>query len=168
MFHGLIIAQYDDFMKRFFHLIGAILPCELAGIFGAVFTTPEINTWYATLPKPALNPPAWVFGPVWTTLYLLMGIALFLVWEQLGKKKQASSVLSIFAVQLVLNTLWSILFFGLHSPALAFLDILLLWIAILFTIISFFCISRPAAYLLTPYLLWVTFAVYLNGEIWGG
>ncbi len=155
-------------MKRFFHLIGAILLCELAGIIGVVFTASEINTWYATLPKPTLNPPAWVFGPVWTTLYLLMGIALFLVWEQRGKKKQTRSALAVFALQLALNTLWSILFFGLHSPGLALLDIILLWIAIIFTTISFFRISRPSAYLLAPYLLWVTFAVYLNGEIWGG
>ncbi len=164
-----MIPYYDDFMKCYLKLVCAILLCELAGIIGAVFTTPSLDTWYATLPKPALNPPSWVFGPVWTMLYLLMGISLFLVWQQRAKNsKKTTPALIIFFTQLLLNTLWSVLFFGLHSPGLALIDIVLLWVAILFTIISFSRISRPAAYLLVPYILWVTFAIYLNAAAWGG
>lgn len=147
-------------------LIASIITCELAGIIGSFFTTPSVATWYQTLVRPALNPPAWVFGPVWITLYALMGVAAFLVWRAGLAHARVKIALAIFAVQLVLNTLWSIIFFGLHSPGGALIDIAALWIAIVLTIVAFAKISRPAAWLLVPYLAWVSFATYLNYAIW--
>ena len=155
-----------------FKLIIAIVVSELAGIIGSIFTTPSIVSWYAGLVKPALNPPAWVFGPVWTTLYALMGIAAFLIWSSYAKasegqaKRQIKIALGVFGIQLFLNAIWSIIFFGLHSPGWALVDIVFLWLAIVWTMVVFYKISRPAAYLLVPYLLWVSFASYLNYSIW--
>lgn len=149
-----------------FKLIIAILVAEAAGGIGAIFTTAAIPTWYVTLSKPALNPPNWVFGPVWTTLFVLMGIAAFLIWKQGIDKEKVREALKIFLGQLSLNILWSFIFFGLHNPGLAFLEIIFLWLAILATILSFHKISRAAAYLLIPYILWVSFASYLNFAIW--
>ena len=149
-----------------FKLITAIVVSELAGIIGSVFTTPSIASWYAGIIKPALNPPAWVFGPVWTTLFALMGIAVFLVWKKGLDRKDVKIALGIFIGQLVLNTLWSIIFFGLHNPGLAFVEIIFLWLAILATIIAFAKIFRPAVWFLVPYILWVSFAGYLNYSIW--
>ncbi|MBU1089027.1 tryptophan-rich sensory protein [Patescibacteria group bacterium] len=142
-------------------LIASILICQLAGIVGAVFTTPAISGWYVTLNKPSFNPPNWLFGPVWTFLYLLMGISLFLVWNK-KDSKDTKTALIFFAVQLGLNTLWSIIFFGMHLPLVAFLEILFLLFFIALTIIKFFPISKISAYLLTPYFLWVSFATILN------
>lgn len=153
-------------INNIFKLIIAIVVSELAGIIGLVFTTPSIAGWYAGLVKPALNPPAWVFGPVWTTLFALMGIAAFLVWKNGLDRKDVKIALGIFIGQLVLNTLWSIIFFGLHNPGLAFIEIIFLWLAILATIIAFTKISWPAVWLLVPYILWVSFAGYLNYSIW--
>ena len=147
-------------------LIISIVISELAGVIGSIFTVSAIPAWYATLAKPVLNPPAWIFAPVWTTLYLLMGIAAFLVWRKGWEQKEVRIALSIFGVQLVLNALWSVVFFGLHSPAWALINILALWIAIAWTIMAFYKISRPAAYLLVLYILWVSFAAYLNYSIW--
>jgi len=114
---------------------------------------------------PLLNPPAWIFGPVWTTLFLLMGYALYLVWrDESGKSKCLAHW--AFGIQMVLNTLWSIIFFGLHSPSGALVEIIFLWLAILATVIAFAKISKPAAWLLAPYLLWASFAAYLNYLIW--
>ena len=149
-----------------FKLIVAITISELAGIIGSVFTTPSIATWYATLAKPVLNPPAWIFGPVWTTLYALMGIAAFLVWKQGLDRKDVRIALGLFVIQLALNTLWSIIFFGLHNPGAAFVEIVFLWLAIVATIVAFSRISRPAAWLLVPYVAWVGFAGYLNFALW--
>lgn len=162
-----------------FKLVIAIVVSELAGILGSVFTTPSIAglstgsglSWYAGIVKPAINPPAWVFGPVWTTLFALMGIAAFLIWSfyaeaSADKKKGIKIALALFGIQLVLNTLWSIIFFGLHSPGGALIEIIFLWLAILATIIAFAKISKPAAWLLLPYILWVSFASYLNYSIW--
>ncbi|MDD4412545.1 MAG: tryptophan-rich sensory protein [Patescibacteria group bacterium] len=153
-------------ISSFFKLSSAIIICELAGIVGSLFTTPSIATWYKSLAKPALNPPSWIFAPVWTTLFILMGVAIFLIWEKGFKVKKVKIALIIFAAQLVLNVFWSIIFFGLHNPGAAFVEIIFLWLAILLTIIYFFKISKPAAYLLIPYILWVTFASYLNYSIW--
>ena len=153
-------------INNFFKLVIAIVVSELAGVIGSIFTVAAIPTWYATLAKPALNPPAWVFGPVWTILYALMGVATFLIWRKGWEKKEVKTALGIFGIQLVLNTLWSVIFFGLHSPGTALIDIIFLWLAILATIIVFAKISRPAAWLLAPYILWVSFAVYLNYSIW--
>lgn len=142
-------------------LIASIIICQLAGLIGAVFTTPSISGWYAGLNKPFFNPPNWLFGPVWTLLYLLMGISLYLVWNQ-KKGVKTKTALIIFAIQLGLNVLWSVIFFGLHSPLVAFLEIIVLWLFIILTIIKFFPISKISAYLLIPYLLWVSFASFLN------
>ncbi len=149
-----------------FKLIIAIVVSELAGIIGSVFTTPSITGWYAGIVKPAFNPPAWVFGPVWTTLFALMGIAAFLVWKKGLDRRDVKIALGIFLGQLVLNTLWPIIFFGLRSPGGALIEIVFLWLAILATIIAFYKISKPAAWLLVPYILWVSFAGYLNYSIW--
>ena len=146
-------------------LIGMVIGCEVAGIIGSVFTMPSIPTWYASLVKPMLNPPAWVFGPVWTTLYAMMGVSLWLVWRSArAHGKRAAYV--IFAVQLLLNTLWSIIFFGLHMPDVAFAVIVMLWAAIVATMVAAGRVSRMAAWLLVPYLLWVSFAGYLNFSLW--
>lgn len=152
-----------DFLK----LSIAIVISELAGVIGAFFTTPAIQSgWYAGIVKPALNPPAWVFGPVWTTLFALMGIAAFFVWKKGLDRRDVKIALGIFIGQLAFNTLWSIIFFGLHSPGGALVEIAFLWLAIFATIIAFYKISRPAAWLLAPYILWVSFAMYLNYAIW--
>lgn len=147
-------------------LVIAVVVSELAGIIGAVFTTPSITGWYSGIVKPSFNPPAWVFGPVWTTLFALMGIAAFLIWKKGLDRRDVKIALAIFIGQLVLNTLWSIIFFGLHNPGLAFVEIIFLWLAILATIVSFAQISKPAAWLLVPYILWVSFAGFLNYTIW--
>ncbi len=149
-----------------FKLIIAIVISELAGIIGSVFTMSSIAGWYSTLVKPALNPPSWVFGPVWTTLFALMGISAFLIWKKGLGRKDVKIALGIFLGQLVLNTFWSIIFFGLHFPGGAFIEIIFLWLAILATIIAFAKISKPAMWLLLPYILWVSFAGYLNYSIW--
>lgn len=135
---------------------------ELAGVLGSIFTVNAIPVWYATLQKPALNPPAVVFGPVWTVLYLLMGLALFLVWRKGLYKKGTGLALTVFGIQLILNVLWSIVFFGLHSIAWALVVIILLWLCIFLTLILFAKISKGTMWLLVPYLLWVSFALYLN------
>jgi len=159
-------------MKNFFKLVVAIAVSEAAGVVGAVFTTPAIQSgWYAGLVKPALNPPAWVFGPVWAILFALMGISVWLVWKKLdsrlrGNDRKIKIALGIFIGQLALNTLWSVIFFGLRSPGGALIEIVFLWFAILATIIAFAKISKLAAWLLVPYILWMSFAVYLNYAIW--
>jgi translocator protein len=147
---------------RIIKLIIAILIPLLAGFIGSYFTTPAIAGWYVDLVKPTINPPNWIFAPVWTTLYILMGVSLFLVWE----KKRNFLPLFVFGIQIILNTTWSVFFFGLQRLDLAFVNITLLWIAIIFTIILFYRVSKVAAYLLFPYIIWVSFAGYLNLAIW--
>jgi tryptophan-rich sensory protein len=126
---------------------------------------PAIEGWYATIIRPSFSPPNWIFAPVWTTLFALMGIAAFLVWKKRESNKNTRIALKIFSGQLALNTLWSILFFGLQSPEIAFIEIIILWLAIVATIIAFARISKSAAWLLSPYIAWVTFAAYLNYSI---
>ncbi|NIM02812.1 tryptophan-rich sensory protein [bacterium] len=147
-------------------LIVSILVCQLAGVVGSAFTRPAISSWYATLRKPTFTPPNWLFGPVWISLFLLMGISAYLIWSKGLQNRKVIIALSIFGIQLVLNMLWSFLFFKLQSPVYAFIEILILWFAILFTIIYFFKISRAASFLLFPYIFWVSFAVILNSYIW--
>jgi len=153
-------------VNNFFKLVIAIGISELAGIIGSVFTISAIPNWYAGLVKPALNPPAWVFGPAWTTLYALMGIAAFLIWRMGWERKEVKMALGVFGIQLFLNAIWSIIFFGLQNPGWALVNIIFLWLAIVWTIAVFYKISKPATYLLVPYLLWVSFASYLNYSIW--
>ena len=135
-----------------------------AGIGGAV-TTPKIGSWYATLVKPSWNPPNWIFGPVWSALYLGMAVAAWLVWRQ-GGLGGAAMPLALFGVQLVLNVLWSCLFFGIQNPGLAFIEVLLLWTAIAATMVAFWFRSTVAGLLFVPYLAWVSFASVLNFVIW--
>ncbi len=145
-------------------LIIAVAVSELAGIVGIFFTVSSISAWYSTLNKPVLNPPDWIFGPVWTTLYLLMGISLWLVWKSNSTEKKKA--IWLFLVQLVLNAIWSPIFFGSHLIGNALAVIILLWAAIVLTILIFKKISKLAAWLLVPYVLWVSFATYLNFAIW--
>jgi tryptophan-rich sensory protein len=147
-------------------LIVSIATCEGAGIIGAIFTTPAIPTWYKELKKPTFTPPNSVFGPIWITLYLLMGIAVFLVWREGLDQPGAIAAFILFWVQLELNLDWSIIFFGLKSIRGGLINIVLLWIAILATIILFFPISAIAGALLIPYLVWVSIATNLNYQIW--
>jgi len=153
-------------LRDIWRLIFAIGISELAGIVGSFFTVAKIPTWYALLEKPLLNPPSWIFGPVWTILYALMGVALWLVWRKGSGGHEVKRALFIFGIQLFLNAIWSPIFFGLQNPLLALAVIVALWCMIIATIFSFRRVSRPAASLLVPYLLWVTFAVYLNYSIW--
>lgn len=145
-------------------LIGSVLGCELVGVLGSVFTASAIPGWYAGLVKPALNPPAWIFGPVWTLLYALMGIALWIIWESASAQKRRA--LWLFAIQLFLNAIWTPLFFGTRSIGNALAVMVLLWAGIVLTILVFKRISRTAGWLLVPYLLWVSFALYLNLALW--
>ncbi|MBN2422884.1 tryptophan-rich sensory protein [Candidatus Woesearchaeota archaeon] len=150
---------------NYLKLIASIVICQSAGIIGSFFTASSVNTWYLTLNKPSFNPPSWVFGPVWITLYFLMGISLYIIWNNYKNTKKSGLALILFSFQLLLNSLWSILFFGLRNPFLAFIEIVLLWTAILLTILYFYRISKTAAYLLIPYILWVSFAAVLNFSI---
>lgn len=149
-----------------FKLFISLLICQLAGLIGSLFTISKIPNWYMTLNKPELAPPNWIFGPVWTTLFVLMGIALYIVWKQGIDRKDVKIALYIFGTQLILNVLWSIIFFGLENPGSAFIEIISLWISILLSIIYFYRINKTAGYLLIPYITWVSFASYLNFMIW--
>lgn len=149
-------------MKKVLGVLIFVLVCELAGVIGSVFTTPSIPGWYAGLAKPSFNPPNWIFGPVWTTLYAMMGLAAYLVYAKGPRRSEVKKALAVFAVQLVLNALWSIVFFGAHMILGAAVVIVLLWVMILESIVLFSKISKTAAYLLIPYILWVSFATILN------
>jgi len=151
--------------RRYIGLIIFIAVCLGAGGLGAIATTPEIEGWYKTIAKPSWTPPDYVFGPVWTTLYIMMAIAAWLIWKPAGFKAVAVPLV-LFAIQLVLNVIWSLIFFGYHQPGWAFFEIILLWIAILATMIWFFKRSVVAGSLLAPYLVWVSFAAALNFAIW--
>jgi translocator protein len=137
--------------------------CFLVAFLGSALTSPSIPTWYAQLNKPFFNPPNWIFGPVWSALYFLMGVSLYIVWKKNLKNKEKG--MKVFILQLILNLLWSLVFFGLHQPLLALITIIALWVAIFMTIKSFYKISKIAAYLLYPYISWVTFASILNFAI---
>jgi translocator protein len=152
---------------KWIHLLGWILLCLfVGGVLGSLFTTPSIPTWYVTLVKPVYQPPNWLFGPVWTILYVLMGISAFIVWSSSAQKNIKNAALLVFLVQLGLNALWSPIFFALHWLFLAFAEIVVLWVAILITILQFNKISKAASILLLPYFLWVSFASILNLHIW--
>lgn len=144
----------------------SIIICQLAGVFGSIFTRPAIPIWYANLNKPSFTPPNWVFSPVWITLFALMGISAFLVWNKGINYQGVKKALTVFIVQLILNAFWSVVFFGLKSPLFGFLVIIILWIAILLTILNFFKVTKTAGLLLMPYILWVSFAAALNFSIW--
>lgn len=143
-------------------LAAAVTGCELAGWLGSIFTIQSVPGWYAALAKPPFAPPDWLFAPVWIILYFLMGISAYMVYSHGLGKHSVRSALKLFALQLALNALWSVLFFGLRSPVLGLIDIALLWLAIAATMWRFRGISRCAFWLLVPYILWVSFAALLN------
>lgn len=152
--------------KELTKLILCIIICQAAGVVGSVFTSRSVSTWYPTLVKPGYTPPGWVIGLVWIVLFTLMGVSLFLVWREGLRRPDVRKSVYIFSAQLVVNVLWSWAFFGQHSPLAGLAVIAVLWILILLTIIKFWQISRGAALLLVPYILWVSFAAFLNFTIW--
>lgn len=152
-------------MPKIIKLLIAIVVCQLAGVIGSLFTAPAVANWYPTLDKPVFNPPDWLFAPVWTLLYLMMGIALYIFWQKAERGETKKLAIAFFTLQLVLNTLWSIIFFGLKLTWLAFAEIIILWIFIALTIKYFYRQQKLAAYLLVPYILWVSFAAVLNFAI---
>lgn len=149
-------------MRQWWVLAGFIVACVAVGGLGGFATAQSVVEWYPTLNKPSWTPPSWLFGPVWTLLYLMMAVAAWLVWRA-GNSKGA---LILFWAQLALNLAWSFLFFGARSPTLGLIDIILLWIAIAATIFAFALHNRVAAFLLVPYLAWVSFATALNSAIY--
>lgn len=144
----------------------AILLCESIGIISGLLASANNNLWFDTLNKPTWNPPGYLFAPVWTTLYFLMGISLWLIWKSKVPELNKRNAYYLFTVQLVLNFWWSIIFFKFHSPAFAFLNIIAMVVVILVTIVSFSKFSKLAAWLLVPYIAWVSFATFLNYSIW--
>jgi tryptophan-rich sensory protein len=149
-----------------FPLLGWIALCEAAGIVGSFFTVSAIPTWYATLARPSFSPPNWVFGPVWTVLYMLMGIAVYRVWRLGMHKPAVKTAVSLFIVHLFFNAIWSILFFGAKNIPLAFVDITVIWVTLIYIIFRFEKLDRASAYLLLPYLAWISFATVLNYNYW--
>lgn len=152
-------------IKDFFKLVAAIAIAQAAGLIGSLYTYPEIAGWYRTLERSPLTPPDYVFGPVWTSLYALMGIAAYLVWKEGLDRFRVKVALGLFLFQLAINSLWSIVFFNLHDPEGALAILILLIVLIIATMVAFARVSRVAAWLLTPYLLWCSFALYLNYSI---
>ena len=148
-----------------FSLIAFIVLCFSAAAFGSVFTNKSLKTWYQTIKKPTWNPPNKIFGPVWSSLYLMMALAGWMVWERLPQKG-FSVPMVLFFVQLVLNTFWSVIFFGLRSPGWAFVEVVFLWIGITLTMVSFWAVYWVSGVLFFPYLLWVSFTAILNFTIW--
>lgn len=154
-------------MNKLVKITISVLGCVLVGFLSGFATQSSVKTWFLTIEKPFFNPPSWLFAPVWTLLYIMMGIAFGLIWSSDFKdKKTVKSAMIIFGIQLALNALWSILFFGFCNPLLAFIEIILLWLFILETIKVFKPIDGLASKLLYPYLAWVSFAAILNGSIW--
>jgi tryptophan-rich sensory protein len=152
-------------IKKILTLFVSILVAQLAGVLGSFFTAPNIQTWYVFLEKPFFSPPNWLFAPAWIILYALMGIAAFLIWQKRGESG-AKSALYLYGIQLLLNALWSVVFFGLQNPFLAFLLILALWLLIVLVMVKFWKIERIAGILFVPYVAWVSFAAILNFSIW--
>jgi translocator protein len=152
-------------MKKnvFFKLIASILLPLTLGAFAGIFTSKAVPVWYATLNRPSFNPPNWLFGPVWTTLYLLMGFSLFLIWKQSASKERNLAIF-VFLLQLALNFCWSFIFFYFNRIGLALVEIILLWISIIIMLVLFYKIKPVAAYINIPYLLWVSFATILNAS----
>jgi tryptophan-rich sensory protein len=157
-----ILSQWNMAGKKILLLVIALGICLLAGYIGSYYTTPELPTWYASLHKPDITPPAWVFAPLWTVLYIFMGISLYWIFETGIKTQDAKLGLILFIFQLVLNVGWSFLFFGLHSTFFSFLIIVMLWAVLLCTLVQVFRVSIPAAAILFPYFCWISFAAYLN------
>jgi tryptophan-rich sensory protein len=146
-------------------IIAIAIPLAVGGISG-FFTVTGVESWYQTINKPSWNPPGWIFGPVWTTLYAMMGIALFLIWKSDSSDMLKKTAIALFAVQLILNFFWSFIFFDQHQIGWALVEIIVMWVFILLTIFAFGNVSKLAAWLLVPYISWVSFATILNYTIW--
>ncbi len=153
-------------MSNTLKLIIAIAVPQIVGITSGLASAQGTRDWYPTLVKPWFNPPSWVFGPVWTILYVMMGIAAYLVWRKGLEESGVKTALILFSIQLGLNGIWSLLFFGMRSPGIAFIEIVFLWCAIVATLIAFFRQSKAAGALFIPYWAWVSFAVVLNFSLW--
>lgn len=154
-------------MNKYVKIAIALVVCLTVGYSASMVTRPSVAEWFPTIEKPFFNPPNWVFMPVWTLLYILMAIAAGLVWDKVKEQNEAvKKALGFFLIQLTLNAIWSYLFFGLKNPMLALIEIVLLWLMIYETYLKFTKINKTAAYLLIPYLAWVSFATVLNASIW--
>jgi benzodiazapine receptor len=154
-------------MNRFTKILIMVVTCVGVGYLSSIVTRDSVDTWYTTINKPSFNPPDWVFAPVWSTLYVMMGVAAGLVWGRIEiQRETVRKGLTFFWIQLGLNALWSYLFFGLHNPLLALIEIVILWLMIYETFVQFNKVYKLSAYLLLPYLAWVTFATVLNASIW--
>ena len=153
-------------MKPVFKLIISIAIPLAVGAVSSLFTTENVSGWFSTINKPSFNPPNWIFAPVWTTLYILMGIACYLVWKKESAGSARVPALGVYAIQLLLNFLWSFIFFEAHQLGWALAEVIVLWIMILTTIFLFGRVSRAAAWLMVPYICWVGFATILNFYIW--
>ena len=153
-------------MSNAVKLIIAVALPQIVGILSGLATVQATREWYPTLVKPSFTPPSWVFGPVWTLLYIIMGVAAFLVWKKGLDESDVKTALLLFLVQLGLNGAWSLLFFGMRAPGIAFAEILVLWCAIAATVVAFFNKSKWAGWLLVPYWAWVSFAAVLNFGFW--
>ncbi len=155
-----------DRLPYWLKILIAIVICNLVGLAASTVTLDAIPGWYASLNKPSFNPPNWLFGPVWTSLYILMGISAAMIWQKGMNRTDVKHALSVFGIQLMLNGIWSYLFFGFQSPLLAFIEILFLLGMIILTMLRFRELKPLAAWLLVPYLLWVSFASILNFSIY--
>ena len=154
-------------MNKITRILAVVVTCLVIGYFSGMVTRSSVTTWFPTLIKPSFNPPSWVFAPVWSILFVMMGVAAGLVWDRIEAEREAvKKALIFFAIQLGLNALWSYLFFGLRYPMWAGLEIIVLWLMFFETYIQFVKINKIAGYLLLPYLAWVSFASVLNGSIW--
>ena len=154
-------------MYKYVKILIFVVTCLAVGYLSSIVTRSSVATWYPTLVKPSFNPPNWAFPLAWTTLFVFMGIGAGLIWDKIEiKKGEVQNALLFFFIQLALNALWSFLFFGLKNPMLALIEIILLWLMIYETYMKFNKIDKTAGYLFVPYLLWVTFAIILNGNIW--
>jgi len=154
-------------MNKFQKILIFVATCVGVGYLSGVVTQSSVQTWFPTLVKPSFNPPAWVFAPVWSFLYIIMGVAAGLVWSRIDFEREAvRKALLFFAIQLALNAGWSLLFFGLKNPLLALIEIIILWLMIYETFLKFIKIDKIAGYLFIPYILWVSFATVLNASIW--
>ena len=153
-------------MLKILKIVLLVVLCVTVGYLSGLVTRESILTWYVTLNKPSFNPPNWVFAPVWTLLYIMMGVAAGMIWTSNSDEQTTKKALGFFAIQLGLNALWSYLFFGLHNPLLALIEIILLWLMIFETYNMFKKINKTAGLLLLPYLAWVSFATILNASIW--
>jgi benzodiazapine receptor len=150
-------------MNKWLRIASCVIICQMAGVIGSIFTMQAIPSWYSTLEKPWFTPPNWVFGPVWITLFTLMGISLYWVSQ---RGKEAKVPLAIFAAQLAVNTLWNVLFFGIRNPLYGLIGIIVLWALIAATIVTFYRTSKKAGLILLPYIIWVSIATLLNYYVW--